>query len=283
MPMRAARAGPSAPRAFPGRLAAGLGGAILGIVYPPVCAGCGAETGTPETLCSACWGDLHLHAGPGCRACGRDVAGLAPGEGFVCDDCVRRPPPWTAGAAVFAYEGTGRRLVLALKHGDRLDSVPMLARWMRRAGAPLVAEAELIVPVPLHWTRLVRRRFNQSAELARALARLADKRPGLRPDVLRRIRRTPSQEGRSREERAANVAGALVVPRARAGAVDGRRVLLVDDVMTTGATLDAAARALKAAGAARVDVLVLALVGGSLRSYLDAPPADGTTDEARET
>ena len=265
MPMRAD------PAALPRRLAAGLGGAVLGTVFPAVCAGCGAETGTPETLCPACWADLHLHAGPGCRVCGRDVAGLAPGESFVCDDCVRRPPAWTAGAAVFAYDGTGRRLVLALKHGDRLDQVPMLARWMRRAGGALIDRADLIVPVPLHWTRLLRRRFNQSAELARALARLADKRSALRPDCLRRVRRTASQEGRTREERAANVAGALAVPPTRRAAVKGQRVLLVDDVMTTGATLDAGARALKAAGAARVDVLVLALVEGSRRSYLETP------------
>lgn len=249
------------------RLTARAGSGAIATLFPPICAGCGTETGTPSTLCPSCWGGLHVLAGPGCRVCGIDVAGLTPGEDFICDECLKTPPAWTEGRAALVYGGTGRRLVLRLKHGDRLDMVPMLAGWMARAGGPLLEAADLVVPVPLHWTRTLRRRFNQSAELARRLT--ADRPRRLCPDVLVRARRTPSQEGRGREERRANLAGALTVPPRRAAAVTGRRVLLVDDVMTTGATLDVGAKALLAAGVARVDVLVLALVPGPSRAYLD--------------
>ena len=268
--MRAARRGGSMGQGI-GRLVSGIGDRVVGTVFPPVCAGCGAETASPATLCADCWTGLHFLAGPGCASCGREVPGLAPGEPFRCDDCRRHAPLWTAGAAAFVYEGTGRKLVLALKHGDRLDSVPMLAGWMHRAGRPLIARADLIVPVPLHWTRMLRRRFNQSTELARALAGSAGRRNAFRPDALKRVRRTPSQDGRSREDRARNLAGALAVPPRWRPLLQGRRVLLIDDVMTTGATLNAAARVLLDAGARRVDMLVLALVGGAGRSYLERP------------
>lgn len=247
----------------------------LGALFPPVCAGCRAETGTPSTLCPDCWGGLHVLAGPGCRVCGVDIAGLGPGESFTCDQCLKNPPAWTEGRAALVYAATGRRLVLRLKHGDRLDTVPMLAGWMARAGAPLLEAADMVVPVPLHWTRTVRRRFNQSAELARHLT--ADRPARFRADILVRTRRTPSQEGRSREERRANLAGALAVRPRHRDALAGRRVLLIDDVMTTGATLDAGAGALLDAGAARADVLVLALVPSPSRAYLQRT---GDEDEA---
>lgn len=244
--------------------------AAVETLFPPLCAGCGDETGAAATLCAACWRELDFLAGPGCGRCGRDVAGLEPGEAFTCDECLTHPPAWTRGVAVFAYEGTGRRLVMALKHGDRLDIAWMLAGWMERAGRPLVAGADLIVPVPLHWTRRVRRRFNQSVELARALGRRTGRQQALRPDILVRTRRTASQKGRNRDARDRNLAGALAVPEGRRAAVAGRRVLLIDDVMTTGATLNAGARALLDAGATQVDILVMALVSAPARSYLDA-------------
>ena len=147
-------------------------------LFPPACPACRGDTATAASLCAECWVGTTFLSGRGCAACGRDVPGLAaPEPGFLCDSCQRHPPSWDRGAAVLAYEGAGRRLVLALKHGDRLDMVPMLGGWMLRAGRRLVAEADLVVPVPMHWTRRLRRRFNQSAELAHGLCGAAG-RPG---------------------------------------------------------------------------------------------------------
>ena len=231
-----------------------LARAALEALYPPVCAACGAETGDDSGLCAACFRDSGFIAGPVCDHCG------APGEAALCDACAHAPPGWDRGRAAALYEGAARRAVLALKHGDRLDVARAAAPWLLRAGRDLVAEADLIAPAPLHWTRLARRRFNQSGELVRALARLAERREAAALDLLTRTRRTPSQEGRSRAGRIANVAGAFAVSRRWRGRVAGRRVLLVDDVLTTGATLSACAGALREAGAESVTVLVVARV-----------------------
>ena len=156
----------------------------------------------------------------------------AAGAEDVCESCARHPPAWDRGAAAVIYGGAGRKVVLALKHGDRLDMVRPLAGWMASAGRALLAEADVIAPVPLHWRRLVRRRYNQSAELARRLGRLAG-RP-VAADLLVRRRATTPQEGMSRAERVANQAAAFAVNPRRAAALEGRAVLLVDDVLTTG-------------------------------------------------
>jgi ComF family protein len=157
---------------------------------------------------------------------------------------------------VFRYKGVGRALVLAFKHGDRLDAAPTLARWLARAGAELLADADVIVPVPLHRRRLFARRYNQSAVLALALGRLTGR--AVAVDALARIRSTPSQGGLDRRARAANVRRAIVAQRALA--VKGRRVVVVDDVLTTGATVGVCVRALLRAGAVSVDILTLARV-----------------------
>lgn len=239
---------------------------LLPAVFPPLCAACSAESGQPMTLCPACWSELTLIAGPGCHACGRDIPGLGPGERMLCEECLCHQRAWDRGAAAFVYDGSGRRMILALKHGDRLDMVPMLARWMTRAGRAFLPHADVVVPVPLHWTRRLVRQANQSAELGRAIARLAAVR--FEPGCLARVRSTRSQGGLNRNARAENLVGAFAVPRTRRGELAAARVVLVDDVLTTGATLDAAARALKLAGAARVDVLVAALVSRPSPSYL---------------
>jgi ComF family protein len=235
----------------------GLRTAVVDTIYPPRCLACTEATETPQGLCAACWREMAFISGTACVKCGLPMLG-EPGPEDICDGCLRHPPAWDRGAAVFLYEGTGRRLVLLLKHGDRLDMVPRLAAWMGTAGARVLADADLIAPVPLHWRRLVHRRYNQSAELVRRLARVSG-RPAV-VDLLRRRRMTIPQEGMDRAARAANQAQAFDLTPRQAARVRGARVVLVDDVMTSGATLSSCAEALRAAGAARIDVLVLARV-----------------------
>ncbi len=230
---------------------------LIDMIFPPRCIACPEPTDAPHGLCPACWRETHFITGAACRQCGLPMTGEA-GPEDVCDGCRRHPPAWDRGAAAVVYDGAGRRVVLALKHGDRLDTVRPLAGWMAAAGRGLIAEADLIAPTPLHWRRLVKRRYNQSAELARRLGRIAGKPVAV--DLLTRTRATIPQEGMNRVARAANQAGAFAVTRRHRDRLAGCSVLLVDDVLTSGATLSACAECLRAAGAARVDVLALARV-----------------------
>jgi ComF family protein len=233
-----------------------FGARLLDVALPPRCLSCGAIVADVGTLCSACWPEVEFIAQPMCSACGLPLSAAPPREGLLCGGCIASKPPWRQARSVFRYQGVGRALVLAFKHGDRLDAAPSLARWLARAGAPLLADSDVIVPVPLHRRRLFARRYNQSAVLAASLGKIAGLPVSV--DALIRIRATPTQGGLDRLARARNVRGAFAVrPRAP---VEGRRIALVDDVMTTGATVGACARALTAAGAVSVDILTLARV-----------------------
>ncbi|WP_267421652.1 ComF family protein [Methylobacterium sp. GC_Met_2] len=240
----------------------GIPRGALSLIYPPACSGCGAATADPGALCSSCWSGLRLIEEPVCQRYGTPFAvdlGIGP---LLSPRAIAEPPVFGRCRAVALYDSVARRLVHRLKYEDRLDLAKVMARMMSASGRGLIAEVECFVPVPLHRARLWRRRFNQAALLAQAIAVDAE-RPFV-PAALERVRATRSQVGLSRVARAENLSGAFRVPPAEAHRIRGRRVLLVDDVTTTGATGNAAARALLRGGAASVDLLTFALVGDTV-------------------
>jgi ComF family protein len=239
---------------------AGAGRAVLDALLPPRCLACGANVGAPGTLCPSCWEGVAFLGPPLCRCCGFpfELAPQTDAGDTLCAACHADPPPYARARAVMAYDAGSRGLVLGFKHADRTEAAPAFAQWMARAGHELLADAHLIAPVPLHRWRLLARRYNQSALLANQLGRLSQ--VPVVPDLLLRRRNTPSQGHLSRTGRDRNVAGAFTVHPRHAARVRGCGVLLVDDVLTTGATVAACTRALKRAGARQVDVLTLARV-----------------------
>ena len=230
-----------------------LGRAVVDGVLPPRCLACGATVDAPDALCGTCWAAITFFAPPWCAVCGLPFPHPM-GEGAVCADCARERMSWDRARAVLRYDRHSRRLVLMLKHGDQTHLARAFGRWMHRAGGEVLAGAELLMPVPLHWTRLFGRRFNQSALLAQAIRAAGG--PAVGADWLVRRRRTPSQGTLGPLARARNVRGAFALRRGRS--VKGKRVVLIDDVLTTGATAEECARVLRRAGAAWVGVLVLA-------------------------
>jgi ComF family protein len=228
---------------------------VLDLLFPPLCLGCRGPVGEAG-YCAPCWSALTFLEGPGCACCGLPFAVALDGE-TLCAACLAQPPAFDKARAIMAYDDKSRSAILALKHADRLDLVPGFSRWLGRTGRNLLEDSDLIAPVPLHRLRLWNRRYNQSAELARRLAR--EWKRVYEPFALTRSRPTASQGAMaSAKARRRNVLGAFQVPDP--AKVKGKRVLLLDDVMTTGATVQACARALKRAGAERVHVLVLARV-----------------------
>jgi ComF family protein len=240
-----------------GRLTRRVSRTVIDAVLPPRCLKCGDILSAAQGLCPDCWRKLTWLAAPCCACCGQPFPFDA-GEGSLCGACLQKRPAYDRARAVFRYDDESRDLVIGLKHADRTETAPALAGWMARAGGALLDSAELIVPVPLHWTRLASRRFNQAALLAQAIGGIAN-RPVL-PQVLLRRRATRSQGHLGRLARFRNVKGAIVVAERHATAVTNRRILLIDDVITTGATVESAAKTLISAGARQVDVLALAKV-----------------------
>jgi len=245
------------PGGAPGGALRALGRRLLDVILPPHCLKCRAPIGEAGSLCADCWRGVSFISDPLCAACGLPFE-VPAGPGALCGACLRRRPLFERARAALAYDEASRGMILAFKHADRTEAAPAFARWMARAGRDLVQVADIVAPVPLHWRRFWRRRYNQSALLAWALGRQT----GLKvvPDLLERVRATPSQGGLGRLARARNVQGAFRLQARMAARVRGARVLLVDDVYTTGATAEACARTLLRAGAAAVDVLTLARV-----------------------
>ncbi len=231
---------------------------LLDVFLPPVCLGCEARLDAHDALCPACWRGIDFIRPPLCDRLGIPMP-YDTGGPMLSAAAVAAPPDYDRARAVARYDGLMRDLIHDFKFRDTHDARALFGRWLIEAGAALIAECDVIVPVPLARWRLLSRRFNQSQILAREVARQTGK-PAA-PFSLIRVRTTKSQVGLSRHERRRNVAGAFAVPQAQLASVAGKAVLLIDDVVTTGATASSAARALKKAGASRVDVLALALAG----------------------
>lgn len=230
------------------------GRAALNFVYPPSCPVSDAEVEAPGLIAPQAFAELTFISEPLCMRCGLPFE-VDPGPEPECAACLAKPPVVARARSALVYDPVSRRLILELKHAARTDALGTFAGWMAQASRDLLADADRIVPIPLHPKRLRMRRFNQSALLAKALAVRTAK--PFDPDALERIRSTDTQAGKSASGRARNVAGAFQVRPEAAGRLRGASVVVVDDVRTTGATLDAAARALRRAGAARVDAVTL--------------------------
>ena len=228
----------------------------LDITLPTLCVAC-REPVAGDGVCGACWANLSFIEKPYCPRLGIPFV-YDPGPDLMSMEAIASPPAYRRARAAVRYDDVARTLVHALKYQDRTDLAPTMGRWMARAGEELLKEADALVPVPLHWRRGWSRRFNQSGALAKAIAR--QKPIAVLADALKRIKPTQQQIGLSRDERASNVQGAFAVPTERLHLVRGRKLILIDDVLTSGATVDACARALLRAKAARVDVLVFARV-----------------------
>jgi ComF family protein len=230
---------------------------LLDVLLPPSTLDEPAGESAAIGLSGAAWSKITFLEDPVCDGCGAPFEHPM-GEGALCFACEDRRRPFARARAACLYDGHSRDLILQLKHADRTDLAPLFARWLSRAAAPLIETADAIAPVPLHPWRLFLRRYNQSAEIGRALSAFTGV-PFLAEPLIR-TRDTRTQAGRSASGRRRNVAAAFAVPKGRKESVAGRRILLVDDVLTTGATAEGCARALLAAGATAVDLAVFARV-----------------------
>lgn len=231
----------------------------LRLLYPPQCISCGGLVDSEGALCSSCWRETRFILGTICDSCGVPLmGGSEPNEVLHCDGCRAHPPQWNRGRAAILYKDVGRKLVLGLKHGDRQDYAKPAATWMARVADEIVEEDTIVAPIPLHWSRFLKRRYNQSSLLSREIAHQL----GLEhcSDLLKRVRRTVSLEGLGPKERAATVDTAIAVNPTKRHLIQDRPVLLVDDVLTTGATFNAAAKVCFASRACEVNVITLARV-----------------------
>jgi len=227
----------------------------LDAALPPRCLLCNEEQANTGALCAACWRKVTFLSAPCCACCGVPFT-FEMGPEALCASCSRKQPSFARARAAFRYDDDSKKLILSFKHGDRLHLAPAFGGWMRRSGEAILEDADALVPVPLHWTRLFKRRYNQAALLARAVHKAGG--PPVAVDWLIRRRRTPSQGHLNAANRIANVKRAFGMKKGHQA--EGKRIVLVDDVLTTGATVGACAKVLTRAGARSVDVLTLARV-----------------------
>lgn len=228
---------------------------LVDLLYPPTCAGCGVQAGTNRTLCASCWASVRFIERPYCEVLGTPFSHDL-GPGILSAEAIADPPTFDRLRSVALHHGAIRDMVHALKYRDRTDLALMMAEWMLRASDGTISQCDAILPVPLHRMRLFSRKFNQAAELSRHLARLADK--PLLTGTLLRVKRTSQQVGLGLRARKDNVRGAFAIAPHHESDIFGKRIVLVDDVYTTGATVSAASRVLRKAGAEDVTVLTFA-------------------------
>ncbi len=231
---------------------------LLDLCLPPRCLNCEVETRDPLALCPTCWEALSFLHSPQCRCCGLPFTDSRQQQNTLCGRCIASPPPYTACRSALVYDEASKPVILRFKHADRTDSAALLAQWLYQAGTELLEASDLIIPVPLHRSRLLKRRYNQSALLASALSR----KTGIpwKGNLLLRHRKTENQGLFSREGRQRNVAGAFNCPSRYKEVLQNKSVLLIDDVHTTGATAESCSKALLRAGAQKVRVLTVARV-----------------------
>lgn len=228
---------------------------FLNLLFPPQCLSCDMRVPTHGTLCLSCWQRIKFISEPMCACCGLpfdyDI-----GDGALCAACLHDRPPYGRARAAFNYDEHSRRLVTRFKYSDQTQLARIYGAWLANAGSELLTGTDIIIPVPLHYWRFVHRRFNQSALLAHSLA----KNTGIKnlPDALKRTRRTLPQAGLTRKQRIENVKGAFAANPRYAQLIKGKNILLVDDVLTTGSTMEQCAKILLKAGAMQVNVLTLA-------------------------
>jgi ComF family protein len=234
----------------------------LNIALPTLCVAC-REPVAGVGVCAGCWTKLSFIERPYCPRLGTPFV-YDPGSDMLSMEAIANPPAYQRARAAVRYDDVAKLLVHALKYQDRTDLAPAMGRWMARAGTELLEGADVLIPVPLHWRRGWSRRYNQSGVLARTIA--AQSGVPVMADLLQRIRPTRQQVGLSRTDRARNVQGAFQIAPERAGLIQGRRAILIDDVLTSGATVDACARVLLRAKAAQVDVLVFARVVDTMKA-----------------
>lgn len=240
-----------------GAILAAAGRRVADLVVPPVCLSCQAPLAVHDALCAACWRQISFIRHPLCDRLGLPLP-YDTGGRMVSGAAVANPPDWERARAVAGFDRIMRELIHKLKYADRHDARRLFGRWLAAAGQELLVDADMLVPVPLHVVRLWQRRFNQSALLCAELTRITG--VPTDPFVLTRVKATPSQVGLSEAERRSNMSGAFALHRGAESRVADRRIVIVDDVLTTGATLGACARVLRRSGAARIDVLSLAMV-----------------------
>lgn len=240
--------------------------ALRDTLFPPHCFGCRKLIADQGAVCAQCWSTIRFIERPYCEVLGTPFQN-DPGDGALSADAIANPPPFRSARAAVGFSGVPRRMVQSLKYNDHPELARWMAVWMVRAGQELLHDADVIVPVPLHPRRFLSRRFNQSAELARHIAKQSSK--PFDPGSLLRVKLTKQQVGLGANERHNNVRGAFKVPVPARVNLAGRTVLLVDDVYTTGSTVISATQALKRAGAAHVDILTFARVIPGDYSYTE--------------
>jgi ComF family protein len=227
------------------------------LIYPPQCAGCGQATADPHAFCASCWTSFRFLTRPFCERYGTpfqtDLGGVILSPRAIAD-----PPVFERARSAVLYDGIAAELVKRLKFGDDMQLVRPISKLMLQAGAELLADCDCLVPVPVHRWRLFQRQFNQAAELAKPLSKASGK--PLLLDVLNKVKRTPPQASLPRDQRKENLQGAFRVAQRRSSMIEGKRILLIDDVITTASTANACARNLLRAGAGSVDVLAFAVV-----------------------